>query len=161
MLSANEAGCEFANIKPLLHRKPCMLCLWSEELFYSLTSLSMLHTVHDVFYTYIIQNRVYNSEKCISSIEIPERWKSITYTLKFILWLINPGSIWPSSILLAANKKDCSQIDLNYCDCSHRPKTPSDAKIIPHFQMWSDNSINQFISGNVSDCIISQSSYDP
>ena len=59
VLSANEAGCEFANIKPLLHRKPCMLCLWSEELFYSLTSLSMLHTVHDVFYTYIIQNRVY------------------------------------------------------------------------------------------------------
>ena len=57
--TVNEAGCEFANIKPLLHRKPCMLCLWSEELFYSLTSLSMLHTVHDVFYTYIIQNRVY------------------------------------------------------------------------------------------------------
>ena len=114
VLSANEAGCEFANIKPLLHRKPCMLCLWSEELFYSLTSLSMLHTVHDVFYTYIIQNRVYNSEKCISSIEIPERWKSITYTLKFILWLINPGWICLSSNLLAANKKDGSQIDLNY-----------------------------------------------
>ena len=126
MLSANEAGCEFANIKPLLHRKPCMLCLWSEELFYSLTSLSMLHTVHDVFYTYIIQNRVYNSEKCISSIEIPERWKSITYTLKFILWLINPGSICLSSILLAANKKDGSQIDLNYSVTVYCcPKTPS------------------------------------